>query len=85
MLFRFNPLDLQKHALIRKNLLGLGDLGVNQRLPKDILDPRILGSGNSSYFKTVTFIHLVSTHRRQEKLSLDKRWCSIRANLALCA
>ncbi|MCE2029444.1 integron integrase [Sessilibacter corallicola] len=32
VLFRFNPLDLQKHVLIRKKLIGLSDLEVNQRL-----------------------------------------------------
>ncbi len=32
MLFRFKPLDLQKHVLIRKKLVGLSDLEVNQRL-----------------------------------------------------
>jgi hypothetical protein len=35
VLFRFNPLDLQKHALIRKKLVGLSDLEVNQRFLKN--------------------------------------------------
>ena len=37
VLFRFNPLDLQKHALTRKKLVGLSDLEVNQRLLYDLI------------------------------------------------